>query len=188
LALVVVSPPAWRGVAAVAAGSYAWVTASAVQSAGWHRASDAIGAAFLAFAVMALAIALLATRRIRTGTRVTHVPALLILGGVWIYAALRSAVNAARVLHYLAENSSALTPSTVVLNEAYQFSISLTVVVVVSLLIALLLMLSNYDLDAPRSRRAAAVSAEAGPAGAENARVVDDDSASTANVGSPWRP
>jgi hypothetical protein len=184
LALVVVAPPAWRGLAAVAGGLYATITASYVQTAGWHRASDAIGAAFIAFAVMALAIAALArTRRIRTGPRLMHVPALLILGGVWIYGALRSVVNVARVLHYLTGNSSALAPTTVVLNEAYQFSISITIVVVVSLLIALLLMLQDYDLDAPRDR-SSAVTADAAPEGAGHAPDARDDSASSSSAGS----
>lgn len=154
LALVIVSPPAWRGVSAVIAGTYAWVTAADVQTAGWHRASDALGAAFLAFAIMALAAAALAsTRRIRTGRRLAHLPALIVFAGVWVYAALRSALNAARVLHYLVQHSASLTPTRAVLNEAYQFSVNLTIVVVVSLLVALLLLLGNYDLDAPRDAR-----------------------------------
>lgn len=152
LALVVVSPPAWRGLAAVAAGSYAVVTASYVQSAGWHRASDAIAAAFIAFAFMSLAIAALArARRVRTGRRLAHVPALVLLGAAWVYGALRGADNVAHAVAYLMNNSGVLAPTPVVQNEAYQFSISFTIVIVVSLLIALLLMLENFDLDAPRS-------------------------------------
>jgi membrane-associated phospholipid phosphatase len=63
LALVLVVAPRWRGAAAVVAGSYGWITAAQVQTAGWHRPSDAVGAAFIAFAAVALAAAALARWR-----------------------------------------------------------------------------------------------------------------------------
>lgn len=154
LALVIVSPPSLRGLSAVAAGTYAWITAADVQTAGWHRSSDAIGAAFIAFAVMALAAAALAkTRRIRTGPRLLHIPAFLVFAGVWIYAALKTALNAARVTHYEQTHPVTLPPTPAVLNQAYQFNLNLTIVVVVSLLIALLVLLRNFDLDAPRGKQ-----------------------------------
>jgi len=153
LALVIVSAPSWRGLSAVAAGSYAWITAADVQTAGWHRSSDAIGAAFIAFAVMALAAAALAkTRRIRTGQRLLHIPAFLVFAAVWIYAGLRTAINAVRVIHYLQTHSSSQAPTAAIFNQAYQFNLNLTILVVVSLLITLLLLLRNYDLDAPRTK------------------------------------
>jgi membrane-associated phospholipid phosphatase len=151
LALVVVSPPSWRGISAVVAGSYAWFTAAAVQTAGWHRPSDAIGAAFLSFAAVTLVAAFIAARRpIGSGTRFGHVPAFAVLGVVWIGAAALSAINAARVLRFLVNNDAAtVTPTPAILNNAYQFSVNLTVVVVVSLLAALLLLLGKSDLDEP---------------------------------------
>jgi hypothetical protein len=153
MALVIVSPPSLRGLSAVAAGTYAWIAAADVQTAGWHRSSDAIGAAFIAFGVMALAAAALAkTRRIRTGRRILHIPAFLVLAGVWVYAALRAAINAARVTHYLQTHPTTLPLTRAVLNQAYEFNLYLTIVVVVSLLVALLLLLRNFDLDAPRAR------------------------------------
>jgi membrane-associated phospholipid phosphatase len=151
LALVVVSPPAWRGISAIVAGSYAWFTAAAVQTAGWHRPSDAIGAAFLGFAAVALLTALVAaTRPVGTGRRFGHVPAFVILGVIWLGAAALSAVNAARVLRFLADHSDSLNPTPAILNDAYHFSIGLTIMVVISLLGALLVLLGPADLDQPR--------------------------------------
>jgi membrane-associated phospholipid phosphatase len=150
LALVVVSPPAWRGISAVLAGSYAWVTAAAVQTAGWHRPSDAIGAALLSFAAIAVVSAVVAARRpVGTGRRFGHVPAYVILAVVWIATAGVAAVNAARVLRFLNGHADTFTPTPTVLNDAYQFSINLTIVVVVTLIAAMLLLLGPYDLDEP---------------------------------------
>ena len=153
LALVVVSPPAWRGISAVLAGSYAGFTAAAVQTAGWHRPSDAIGAAFLSFAAMALVAAIIAAwRPVGSGPRYGHYPAFAVLGGVWRWPASFTTINAARVLHFLAGHSESLNPTPAILNDAYQFSLSLTIVVVVTLLGALLLLLGPYDLDEPGPR------------------------------------
>jgi membrane-associated phospholipid phosphatase len=150
LALVIVSPPAWRGISAVLAGSYAWFTAAAVQTAGWHRPSDAIGAAFLSFAVVSLITAAVAARRpVGTGTRFLHLPAFAVLSLVWLYAAAISALNAARVMRYLAAHSDTLQLTPAILGDAYRFSVNLTVLVVVSLLVAMLLLLGRRDLDQP---------------------------------------
>jgi membrane-associated phospholipid phosphatase len=150
LALVVVSPPAWRGISAVLAGSYAWFTAAAVQTAGWHRPSDAIGAAFLAFAAVAVVTAIVAAGRpVGTGRRFAHIPAFVVLGVVWLAAGLASAVNGARVLRFLANHTDSLGPTTAIQNDAYHFSVNLTIVVVVSLLAGLLALLGPYDLDEP---------------------------------------
>lgn len=153
LALVVVSPPAWRGISALAAGSYACFTAAAVQTAGWHRPSDAIGAAFLSFAVVSVLAAWVAWKRpIGTGTRFAHVPAFLFMGLVWLAAAGYSALNAARVLRFLSAHPDSFTPTHGIYTDAYHFSIGLTVVVVVSLLAVMLVLLGRADLDEPRSR------------------------------------
>jgi membrane-associated phospholipid phosphatase len=150
LALVVVSPPAWRGISAVLAGSYAWITAAAVQTAGWHRPSDAIGAALLAFATVALiAAGLAAWRPTGSGRRFGHLPAFAVLGVVWLVAGTLSVLNAARVLHFLVGHADALTPTQRVLDEAYLCSVNLTVVVVVTLLATLLIILGPHDLDQP---------------------------------------
>lgn len=155
LALVIVSPPAWRGISAVVAGSYAWFTAAAVQTAGWHRASDAIGAAFLSFAVVAVLAAWVAARRpVGTGTRFAHLPAFGFLGLVWAGAAAYSALNAERVLRFLSAHPDSFTPTRGIYSDAYHFSIGLTIVIVVSLLGAMLLLLGRADLDEPRPGRA----------------------------------
>jgi hypothetical protein len=151
LALVVVSAPAWRGITAVVAGSIGWIIAADVQTVGWHRPSDAIGAAFVAFAVVAVGAAVLAIARpVGSGRRIAHLPSFIALAAVWIYNAAVSSVNAARVLHYLAQHAEIKRPSIAVQNDAYQFSVHLTVTVVVTLLAALLVLLGPFDLDARR--------------------------------------
>jgi membrane-associated phospholipid phosphatase len=150
LALVVVSPPSWRGISAIIAGSYAWFTAAAVQTAGWHRPSDAIGAAFLGFAAIALLAAVIAAwRPVGYGKRFGHVPAFVVLGVVWLAAAAYSAINALRVMRFLANHADTLSPTRAILSDAYHFSIGLTIVVVISLLGTLLLLLGRADLDEP---------------------------------------
>ncbi|HTR71803.1 MAG TPA: phosphatase PAP2 family protein [Mycobacteriales bacterium] len=154
LALVIVSPPAWRGICAVVAGSYAWLTAVQVQTATWHRPSDAIGAALLAFASVAMLAAVIALwRPIGIGRRFGDVPAFIVLAGIWIVTGIVSAVNAARVLHYLLAHDTALTPTPAVLDDAYHFSTNLTIMVVVTLLATLLLLLGPADLDEPVRQR-----------------------------------
>ncbi|HVV76104.1 MAG TPA: phosphatase PAP2 family protein [Mycobacteriales bacterium] len=151
LALVVISPPAARGLVAILAGSYSWVVAADVQTAGWHRPSDAIGAAFLAFATIAVVAALLAWRRpVGTGRRTSHWVAYPVLGLVGILSASLTALNATRGLRILARTADApIPPRSAVLGDAYRFSVNLTVFVVVVLLIVLLLLLDNRDLDQP---------------------------------------
>jgi hypothetical protein len=154
LAIVVVSPPAWRGISAVLAGSFAWVTAAAVQTASWHRPSDAIGSAFLAFSAVALCSAAIAAYRpVGSGRRYAHLPALGILAIVWLAAAATSALNAVRVLRFLHAHSDSLTPTPTdaILNDAYRFSVNLTIVVVVTVLATFLLLLGPADLDEPVS-------------------------------------
>ncbi|HTW21393.1 MAG TPA: phosphatase PAP2 family protein [Mycobacteriales bacterium] len=153
LALVIVSPPAWRGISAVVAGSYAWLTAVAVQSARWHRPSDAIGAALLTFAALCLVAALLAARRpVSVGRRYAHIPAFAVLGIVWVVAAILSTINAVRVLRFLVDHNDTFTPTQPILNAAYLCSVNLTVVVVVTLLATLLVLLGRVDLDQPGRR------------------------------------
>jgi membrane-associated phospholipid phosphatase len=150
LALVMVTPPRWRGLAAVVAGSYAWITAAQVQTAGWHRPSDAIGAALLGFAAVATVAALLSYWRPRgyTGTS-RHLASLAVLGVIWLAGAAIAGYEAARVLHYLAAHDASLRLTPGVENDAYHFSVGVTVVVVVSMLMLLLVLLRGHDLDQP---------------------------------------
>jgi len=156
LALVVVSPPSWRGISAVVAGSFAWFTAAAVQTAGWHRPSDAIGAAFLSFAAVAIMAAVIARYRpVGTGHRLGHVPAFAVLSVVWLYCLAAGALNAERVLRFLANNDAAAPTPPGILSDAYRVSTNLTIVAVVSLLATLLLLLGRADLDQPKPRASA---------------------------------
>jgi membrane-associated phospholipid phosphatase len=150
LALVMVTPPRWRGLAAVLAGSYAWITAAQVQTAGWHRPSDAIGAALLGFAAVATVAALLSRwRPSRYVERSRHLVSLAVLGVIWLVGAAIATVEAAHVLHYLAAHDASLTLTTGIERDAYHFSIGVTVVVVVSMLMMLLVLLRGRDLDEP---------------------------------------
>lgn len=154
LALVVVAPPRWRGLAAVVAGTYAWLVAAWVQTAGWHRLSDAIGAAFVAFTAVALVAALVAKwRPVGATPTARQWPALSVLGLVWLGAVGYSGWYAAKVLHFLVVHSDATALTPAVQNDAYQISLSLTVAIVVSLLMALLALLGRFDLDQPRPTR-----------------------------------
>lgn len=163
LALVVVAPVRLRGVAAVAAGSYGWLTAAQVQTAGWHRLSDAIGAAFVSFAVMCLATAVLSRTRPVVRRPVRHPVSLLVLAIVWLGAAGAGALQTARVLRYLMSHLDSFALTATVRSDAYHISVDLTVVVVVSLLIALLALLSGWELDQRRPRTTAAGPDEPAP-------------------------
>jgi membrane-associated phospholipid phosphatase len=153
LALVVLSPPAIRGIVAILAGWYSWVVAADVQTAGWHRPSDAIGAALVAFATIAVVAAVVAWWcPMGTGRRTGHWVAYPVLAAVGVVSSILTALNASRGLRILTSTQDSATPRPALLNDAYQFSVSLTVVVVVILLIVLLLVLGKYDLDEPRPR------------------------------------
>jgi membrane-associated phospholipid phosphatase len=174
LALVLVVAPRWRGAAAVVAGSYGWITAAQVQTAGWHRPSDAVGAAFIAFAAVALAAAALARWRPvgpRPGEQQGSEPqpgehrpdepqprerragrhwwALIVLALVWLAAAAGGAVDAVRVLRFLHNSDDTGSFSATIQADAYRISVNLTVVVVVTVLMAMLLLIGGYDLDEP---------------------------------------
>ncbi|HEX3708161.1 MAG TPA: phosphatase PAP2 family protein [Mycobacteriales bacterium] len=153
LALVVLSPPAIRGLVAILAGSYSWIVAADVQTAGWHRPSDAIGATLICFAVICVVAALLVRRRpTGSGLRLTHVPAFAVLIVVWGVSMTLAALNSVRVLRFLAHTSEPVQLTHALLNESYQFSVNLTVAIVVTALIILLLLLGPYDLDEPATR------------------------------------
>jgi hypothetical protein len=150
LALVVLSSPAVRGLVAVLVGPYAWIVAEDVQSAGWHRPSDAIAGSLLTFATIAIAAAALAWKRpIGTRTPVGHWVAFPVLAVAGIVSGVLTAESAARALKVLTHTVDSANPHGALLNEAYEFSVNLTVLVVVCLLITLLLLLGDRDLDQP---------------------------------------
>jgi membrane-associated phospholipid phosphatase len=150
LALVMVTAPRWRGLAAVIAGSYAWITAAQVQTAGWHRPSDAIGAALLGFAAVATVAALLSRWRPSGDVeRSRHLVSLSVLSVIWLAGAAIAGLEAIRVLHYLAAHDPSLTLTSGIERDAYHFSVGVTVVVVVSMLMLLLVLLRGHDFDEP---------------------------------------
>jgi membrane-associated phospholipid phosphatase len=152
LALVIVVAPRWRGLATVVAGSYGWITAAQVQTAGWHRPSDSVGAAFVAFAAVALAAALLAWWRPVGWQPARHRLALAVLAVVWLVAAAGGALDAVRVLRFLWHSADTGSFSATIEADAYRISVNLTVVIVVTALMAMLLLIGGYDLDEPAAR------------------------------------
>jgi membrane-associated phospholipid phosphatase len=151
--LVVVSPPSVRGGVAVLAGIYACVIASDVQTAGWHRPSDAIGACFVAFSLVAVTAAAVARRRqIGAGRRNTHPVAYGVLAIAWVVSAAVSVADAAHALATLRGSTDPRLATLSVRNDAHDFSIAMTVLVVATLLAALLALLGEADLDEPYSR------------------------------------
>jgi membrane-associated phospholipid phosphatase len=153
MALLFVSRPAWRGLAAVVAGSYGWLTAAQVQVAGWHRPSDAIGAAFLAFASVTAVAGIMAlvrpVERDRTGPSRW---AVAILGAVAVAAAVGTGWGLVNVLGDLRRYSTATEP-TPVHHAAYLTGLALTVEVVVLLLLLLTALLGRWDFDGAVPRR-----------------------------------
>jgi membrane-associated phospholipid phosphatase len=146
MALVLVAPRRGRGPAALVAGAYGWVTAAQVQTAGWHRPSDAIGAAFLAFASVTAVAAILAARRPvqrRTGRQPWLALSLLALvGAVDGLVCLRTLVG---VLRYLHAHAIGLPVSGGISHDAYITGLTVTIAVVVVLLMILVALLGRAD-------------------------------------------
>jgi membrane-associated phospholipid phosphatase len=148
LALMLVSAPRWRGLVAVIAGFYAWGVAAQVQTAGWHRPSDAIGAALLAGAVVALVgAAFLVWRPTATSWSRPHRLALAILGLVALGSGAGAAIGLVKVVRWLHDHQPSVASTAAVRNDAYLTGVSSTVVVVVVILGVLLILLGHVDLD-----------------------------------------
>jgi membrane-associated phospholipid phosphatase len=148
LALMLVCAPRWRGVAAVVAGGYSWVTAAEVQTAGWHRPSDVIGAALLAFASVAGVGAVVAwARPVAMSWSRPHRIALAVLGVGAVASAIGAAWGAFDVVRWLKNHPGVFETSTYIRHEAYLTGVSATVFVVIGLVMTLLLLLGRVDLD-----------------------------------------
>jgi membrane-associated phospholipid phosphatase len=92
LALVVVVPSRWRGVAAAVGGAYAIAVGVAVLTTGWHRPSDALGAYLVvtAWACAVLAVLVAGWGRVRAAAERARVfvgPAFGIAGAVILVGA-----------------------------------------------------------------------------------------------------
>jgi membrane-associated phospholipid phosphatase len=151
MALVLVAPPRGRGLAAVVAGAYGWVTAAQVQTAGWHRPSDAIGAAFLAFASVTAVAALLAARR-PVQWRPGRQPwlALALLGLVGVVDGVVCLRTLFGVLRYLHAHAIGVPVSGGISHDAYITGLTVTIAVVVVLLILLVALLGRADFGGGR--------------------------------------
>jgi membrane-associated phospholipid phosphatase len=147
MALVFVSRPSWRGIAAVVAGSYGWITAAQVELAGWHRPSDAIGGACLAFgSVAAMAAVLACVRPVERDREGVPRWAVAVLAAVAVAAAAGTAWGLIVVLGNLRHHASS-TDSAAVHHAAYLAGLALTVTVVVTLLLALIALMGRWDFD-----------------------------------------
>ncbi len=147
MALLFVSRPAWRGIAAVLAGSYGWATAAQVELAGWHKPSDAIGAAFLAFgSVTAVAGVMAWLRPVERANRGTPMWAIGVLGAVALAAAVGTGWGLVGVLRDLQHHATA-TKSAAVQHAAYLTGLGMTVEVVVLLLLLLIVLFGRWDFD-----------------------------------------
>jgi membrane-associated phospholipid phosphatase len=151
MALVLVAPPRGRGAAAVVAGAYGWITAAQVQTAGWHRPSDAIGAAFLAFASVTAVAAVLAARR-PVDWRPGRPPwlALTLLGLVGAADGVVFLRTLVGVLRYLHDHAIGVPVSGGISHDAYITGLTVTIAVVILLLMALVALLGRADLDGDR--------------------------------------
>jgi membrane-associated phospholipid phosphatase len=148
LALMLVSPPRWRGLAAVVAGAYAWVVAAQVQTAGWHRPSDAIAGALLAFASVAAVGAVVAwLRPVAVRWSRPHHIALFVLTTVALIATAATTWGLIRVLSWIEDHLRDPQTTTYIRHDAYLTGVSVTVLVVVLLVMALLVLLGGTDLD-----------------------------------------
>ena len=148
MALVLVCAPRWRGLAAVVAGAYGWITAAQVQTAGWHKPSDAIGGALLAFASVAAVAALVARHRpVYVETARPHRIAFAVMASIALIDGLAMVVGLIHVLRDFRRNVPSLLETSSIRSDAYFTGVTLTVFVVVLLVMALLALLGRVDID-----------------------------------------
>ena len=148
LALVLVCAPRWRGLAAVVAGAYGWITAAQVQTAGWHKPSDAIGGALLAFASVAAVAALLAWRRpVSMESARPHRIAFAVLAAVGLIDGLAMVLGLIRVLRDFKKSVPSPFETASIRSDAYFTGVTVTVFVVVLLVMAALALIGRVDID-----------------------------------------
>lgn len=154
LALLVVCPPRWRGVVAVLAGGYACATAAQVELALWHRPSDALGGALLAFALVTGAAAAVARTRPVTWERpAPHPVAFVLLGATALVSAIGTVWGVARIWGWLSDPTRNETTTAFIRHDAYLTGLAGTVLLVVVLVSVLLLLMRRADLDGRRAAR-----------------------------------
>jgi membrane-associated phospholipid phosphatase len=150
LALMVVVPPRWRGAVAVAVGAYTCAVAMELQIVSWHRPSDVIGGAFLAFAVITGAAALVARYRpvAFSPARPGRMP-LILLSCTAIVAAGIAIWSVITVWGRLPQ-PSAYPKMLASFHAARLAGLAATVFVVVLLVMVLLVLMGRADLDGRR--------------------------------------
>ena len=148
MALVLVCAPRWRGLAAVVAGTYGWITAAQVQTAGWHKPSDAIGGALLAFATVAAVAALVAWNRpVYVEPSRPHRIAFAVMASVGLIDGLAMVIGLIHVLRDFRRNVPSLLETSSIRSDSYFTGVTLTVFVVVVLVMTLLALLGRVDID-----------------------------------------
>jgi len=153
MALVLVCAPRWRGLAAVVAGAYGWITAAQVQTAGWHKPSDAIGGALLAFASVAAVAAILSWHRpVSVSSSTTHRLAFAVMASIALVDGLAMVLGVINVLRDFRRNRPGLFETSSVRSDAYLTGVTLTVFVVVLLVMALLALIGRVDVDHVENR------------------------------------
>lgn len=143
MALVLVSPPRTRGIAAILGGVFAAAVAAQVQVIGWHRPSDSIGACLLAFACASGVAGVLAwTRPGRAQKRRRQWGAFGVMVAASTVAITLGALSAAQGI-----GLSGGTASPAVQHQAYVAGLEVTISVVALLMAALLLLIGDADFD-----------------------------------------
>jgi membrane-associated phospholipid phosphatase len=143
MALVLVSPPWLRGLAAILGGAFAAAVAAQVQVIGWHRASDSIGACLLAFVFASAVAGVLAwTRPGRARKQRRHWWALAVMAAVSLVAITLGAVSAAQGI---ATSGGVASPTAQ--HHAYLAGLDVTIGIVALLLAVLVLLLGDADFD-----------------------------------------
>jgi len=143
MAAVLVTPPWLRGLVAILGGASAAAVAAQVQVIGWHRASDSIGAALLAFVFASGVAAVLAwTRPGRARKHRRHWWAVVVMGAGGMVAIALGALSAAQGI---ATFDGIASPSAQ--HHAYLAGLGVTIGIVALLLAALLLLLGDADFD-----------------------------------------
>jgi membrane-associated phospholipid phosphatase len=153
VALLIVVPPRWRGLVAVAGIAYAVVVGAATVTAGWHRPSDVVGAFFVTFAWATAICALLVAGRgsgSRAGRREARQSGRLAVPLLVVGALILAVVGFAFAGTLAAIEDRHL--QTVPFGAAYAGSVASILAAGSVLVAAFLACLRGVVLDAPRRR------------------------------------
>jgi membrane-associated phospholipid phosphatase len=147
LALMVVVPPRWRGAVAVVVGAYTCAIAIELQIVLWHRPSDVIGGAFLAFAVITGAAALVARCRpvAFSPAPPSRIPLVLLSGTALVAASI--AVWGVITLWRRLPDPEAYPNMWSSFHTARLAGLAVSVFVVLLLVTVLLMLMGRADLD-----------------------------------------